>query len=80
MTADERRTQQSLDNLSELCQHMTSEYGFSQEDFAKMTQGWVTNEDGLPVLIGPRQTYFMLATVARAIKFGLVVRPPRIIT
>lgn len=79
MTADEKRAQRHLEELAQLCQHMTAEYDFSQEEFARLTQGWVTDDNGLPVLIGPRQTFYMLATVARAIKFGIVTRPPKIV-
>jgi hypothetical protein len=79
MSAEQKKHERLLQELAELCMHMEQEYGFTQEEFAKLTQGWVLGEHGLPIQLGPHEVFNLLAVVARAIKFGIVTRPPKII-
>lgn len=79
MTADQKRLQRQLQELQELCAHMVQEYGFTQEEFERLTMGWVLDDNGNPVIPSPHETFNLLAVVARAIKFGFVTRPPKIV-
>lgn len=80
MTSEQKRLATQLHALSLLCVHIEEEYNITSQDCFKICEGWILDPiTGLPVVPTPHETFIMLTAVARAIKFEIVVRPPKII-